>query len=202
MVLSVGLLVVSVCSAEESAVSETDERITEAEQELAEEIRRVYAQAHLKFRMKSHAEAERLFRDCYALYQASVEHLSDPEDLAPMVKDCERHLEDLSFLRKREAAAGGWQARLKVLRLKQFRVSDAELGKTLEYFRQRVAETMRADPPDFVFLAGIPNVRQRVTLDLEDVNAIDILQELAQRAGWEVRFEKQAIVFAETAKVQ
>lgn len=179
-----------------------DVRVVEAERELAGEIRRLYLKAQVRYRMKDYAGAERLFGDCYALYQASRKHFSDPTDLATLSGECERHMQDLAFLRQREALSGGWKARLTALRLDRFAVHDAELGATLEYFRQRVAKSMNLEPPNFVFADGTPKASQRVTLDMEDVNAIDVLTLLAEAAGWEVRFEKRAIVFAQKATVQ
>lgn len=179
-----------------------DLRVEEAERELAEEIRRLYLKAHVRYRMKDYAGAERFFGDCYALYQASREHFSGSSDLAALSGECERHMQDLAILRRREAISGGWKARLTALRLNRFTVHDAELGATLEYFRQRVAKSMNQDPPNFVFADGTPKASQRVTMDLEDVNAIDVLTLLADTAGWEVRFEKRAIVFAQKATVQ
>lgn len=88
------------------------------------------------------------------------------------------------------------------LRMDRFSVTNADLGATLEYFRQRVAKSMGEQPFNFVFAAGIPKATQRVTLDLQDVNAIHVLRALAESAGWEVRFERRAIVFAETEKVR
>ena len=61
-----------------------DLRVVEAERELAEEIRRLYLKAHVRYRMRDYAGAERFFGDCYALYQASREHFSGSSDLAAL----------------------------------------------------------------------------------------------------------------------
>lgn len=181
-----------------SASPQPEEIAARAEQELTDEIRRIFLKANAQYQMKHYADAARLFGDCYALYLASADFLSAPSALRPMAESCERHLDHLARLRQQEAVAGGWQARMRALKLKQFRVQQAGLRETLEYFRQRVGKTMGVAPPAFVFAATVP--QREVTLDLEDVNAIYVLEELAAKAGWEVRFEKHAIVFSELAK--
>jgi len=187
---------------ESGGSSDTAARIAGAEEALADEIRNLFRDAHAQYRMKNHAEAERLFADCYALYQASKEHLSAPEKLAPMVRECERYFETLAVIRKREAMIGKWQARLTAQRLNSFSVKDTGLSETLEYYRQRVAKAFGEEPPNFVFQGEKSKLARTVTLDLQDVSALVVLNELAQQVGWEVRFERAAIVFAEKAKVQ
>jgi len=177
-------------------------KIAGAERALADEIRNLFQEAHAQYRMKNHAEAERLFSDCYALYQASKEHLSAPEKLTPMVRECERYFETLAMIRKRDAAIGKWQARLTAQRLNSFSVKDTGLAETLEYYRQRVAKAFGEQPPNFVFQGERSKLSRTVTLDLQEVSALVVLHELARQVGWEVRFERTAIVFAETAKVQ
>lgn len=89
-----------------------DLRVAEAEREFAEEIRRLYLKGQARYRIRDYVSAERLFGDCYALYQASREHFSGSADLATLSRECERHMQDLAILRRREAISGGWQARL------------------------------------------------------------------------------------------
>lgn len=171
-----------------------------AEVQLVGEIRRVFLNAQTQFRMKGHARAEHLFADCYALCQASLAHLSRPEDVTKVMAECERHLELLGRKRKFEAAQGRWQARLEALKFEQFLVRDAGLAATLEYFRNRVAKAAGEELPNFVFSGKTEKLDRVVSLDLKGVNALVVLQELAFKAGWVVRFEKEAIVFSETAK--
>lgn len=85
-------------SAELAGVYQTEQAFIEAEKELMDEIRRIYLSANVKYQMKHYAEADRLFGDCYALFLASADYLSEPEKLGPMADDCERRLESLAEL--------------------------------------------------------------------------------------------------------
>jgi hypothetical protein len=187
-------ILVSAAAAEEMVVPQ-------AEAGLMEAIRVQYREAVLKYEMKDYAMAQRGFQDCYSLYQASAPHLSNPDKLEVVRKGCEHYLQGVAAVMKRDAALNGLQAQLTRLELDGLHLREVDAGTALEMLRRRIGELLKIEPPAFIVQMPAQAMSCRITLELDRTPALYALQQIAERAGAEIRFERHAVVFSPLAKV-
>ena len=180
----------------------TVDRTAAAEERLVAEIRRMYGEAQALLNRADYPAAEKGFFDCVALCQAAEPQVRDAAPLRMVTKGCLAAIDKLGLTKRRTEALGEWKRRFAALEVPQFHVRDAELGTVLERLRLRSGELAGLQPPSFTYQLPPAMLQRRITLDLEGVPLLKVLETLMEMGRLEAHFQQYAVLFTEAPVVK
>ncbi|HEY5791658.1 MAG TPA: hypothetical protein VIS74_00070 [Chthoniobacterales bacterium] len=178
------------------------EEVMRADRALQQRIAELYRDGRNDYHAGNLTAAERELGECFSLYQQSLPYLLHPEKVAKVAGECEQTLRRVRSLQEFEAKAGGWRKRLQVLAFAQFEIRDADLSATMDYFQQRVGKAFGHTPPNFLYRLAPDKLKSKLTLELRNVTALEVLAAIESQMRIETKFEPHALVFVEAEEVE
>jgi len=196
------MLTLAVVLSAGASVDGAEDRTVAAEARLVAEIRRMYGEAQTLLNRADYPAAEKGFFDCVALCQAAEPQVRDAAPLRLVSPSCLAAIDKLGLAKHRNEALGEWKRRFAALEIPQFRVRDAELGAVLERLRRRSGELAGLPPPSFTYQLPPAVLQRRITLDLNRVPLLKVLETVMEMGRLEAHFQQYAVLFTEAAVVK
>ena len=162
----------------------------------------MYGEAQALLNRADYPAAEKGFFDCVALCQAAEPQVHDAAPLRTVMQGCLAAIDKLGLTKRRGEVLGEWKRRFAALEIPQFHVRDAELGTVLERLRLRSGELAGLPPPSFTYQLPPAMRQRRITLDLEGVPLLKVLETLMEMGRLEAHFQRYAVLFTEAPVVK
>jgi len=185
-----------------AGASAAEDSAVVAEARLLAEIRRMYGEAQTLLNRADYPAAEKGFFDCVALCQAAEPQVRDAAPLRLVSQGCLAAIDKLGLAKRRNEVLGEWKRRFAALEVPQFHVRDAELGTVLERLRRRSGELAGLPPPSFTYQLPPAVLQRRITLDLDRVPLLKVLETVLEMGRLEAHFQQYAVLFTEAAVVK